>query len=108
VDRLAAREADRLAGDMYKLVVQTDQVHLDPARVIVPVGAMREGAQIEICTGFAIQPHQQIAIECRGDALRIVVGRQQDRRVLAQIDAHQEPRPIPKGAARRLQEALRL
>ena len=52
---------------------QADQVHLDAGLFGVPDGAVRNAVEIEVAAELAIDAHQQIAIERRGDAERIVV-----------------------------------
>ena len=51
---------------------------------------VRECLRVEVRVQFAVEPHQQIAVEGRGHAGRIVIGRQQRGLVLHQIHAEQK------------------
>ena len=64
--------------------------------------------EIELGAELAVDARQQIEIELRGDALRVVVGLLQDLRVLHQIDADDEGRAAAEDAAGVAQERRRL
>ena len=55
---------------------------------------MRESVQVEIASELAIDAHEQVAVECRGDAERVVVREQQFR-------APASPDPRQSAARRR-------
>ncbi len=69
---------------------------------------MDEGLQVEVRAELAVDPHQQVPVERRGDAKCIIIGRDQGPLGLHHIDADQEaPAPAEQGA-RAHQEGLRL
>ena len=68
---------------------------------------MGELLDVEVGAQFAIDPHQDVAVERGRDALSVVVGGLDDARVFPQIDAEQEARRRdrtgpPSVAARRV------
>ena len=56
--------------------------------------AMPEAAQVEIAAQLPVDAREQVEVERRRDARRVVIGRDQGRRVLHQIDAHKERRAL--------------
>jgi len=52
------------------------EVHFNARIRIGPDGAMREAIDVEGTADLAIDSDQQVAIECGGDAERIVIGQQ--------------------------------
>ena len=75
MDGLATPETDGLAGEPHRLVLATDEVHLDAAFIVIPNRAMGERRHVEVGASLTIQPHQDVAVERGGDAGRVVVGR---------------------------------
>ena len=67
-----------------------DQVHLDARLRGVPDRAMRELADVEVGAELAVDPHQQVAVERRRHAERIVVGQQQVALRLHEVGADQQ------------------
>ena len=79
-------------------------MHLDPRCRRVPDGAVRELVHVEVAVQLAIDPHEQVAIERRGHAERIVVGQQQLGLGLLRDrcrGAARRPRRAPRGRLRR-------
>ena len=60
---------------------------------------MLERRKIEVAAQFAIDAHQQIEVELRGDALGVVIGAIKNVRRLFQIDADDQHRPGAQYAA---------
>ena len=90
MDGFARGEREAVARHTHDLVLAADQMHLDAALDRVPDRAMLERSQIEVSIQFAIDPAQQVQIERRGDALGVVIGRDQGRLVLRQIQPNKE------------------
>ena len=70
----------------------------------VPDGAVLEGVEIEVAAELAVDPHEQVLVERRGHAERIVVGEQQLALRLDEIRAEQQQiagRERARGCARR-------
>ena len=107
MDALALGEHIVAAKDARRLLGEAHHIHLDPAGIRVPHRVMREAGKIEVAVKFAIDANQQIEIEGGGDALRIVIGGNENPLALLQIDAEQEgaagpeqPRGLGKEAPR--------
>ena len=83
-------------------------MHLDPAAVEVVARLVREGVQVEIGAELAVDPHQQVAVERRGHARGVVVGRQQRGQVLLQVDADDHRRRLAERGAHPPEERHRL
>src|SRR5436853_105158 len=90
VQGLARGEAEGAPRHMDRLVLQADEVHLDVALGGVPSGAMGEGLKIEVAAEFAVDALQQVQVERRRDPGGVVVGRDQRRLVLDQVNTDQE------------------
>ena len=90
VDRLARGEEERHAADTNDLVAAADEVHFDPPLGGVVEGPVGELLDVEVGAQFAIDPHQDVAVERGRDAPSVVVGGLDHARVLPQIDAEQE------------------
>ena len=71
----------------HALVVQADQMHLDPPVARVVDGPVLEGAQVEVGAELAVDAHQQVEVEGRGHAGRVVVGAHELARVFLEVDA---------------------
>jgi len=52
-------------------------VNLDSSHCFVVEGTMFEGSQIEVAAQLAVDSHEEIAIEGRGHAQRVVIGEQE-------------------------------
>src|SRR5262245_54815574 len=87
MDGLAGAEFETAAGDAHALALAAGEMHLDAPALHVEEGLMAEGANVEIAAKLAIDAREQIEIEARGDALGVVVGGVEDRRILHQVDA---------------------
>jgi hypothetical protein len=94
-DRLAAREADRNAANVRHLLDLRDEVHLDAARAGRPHGPVCEAGEIEVSAELAVHPREEVLVEGRGHAGRVVVCALEHARVLAQVDADEEPAARP-------------
>ena len=96
-----------LPTELHRLIAPRNQVHLDPAFVIVPHRLVAKIVQVEIGAGLPVQPPQKIQVERRGNTCGIVIGRQQYLRAFPQIGPQQEPRIRPKRLPGRRQECGR-
>lgn len=80
MDALAFVEVKALAAQTHLLRTAADQVHLDALqRGLVVRGVLPRG-QVEIGAELAVGARQQVQVEGGRHALRIVVGRVQQRR----------------------------
>src|SRR4051812_9493998 len=68
-------------------------MHLDPVALAIVKRVMLEFIELEVGAEFAVDPFQQVEIECSGDALRVVIGPAQNLGVLHQIDADDKNSP---------------
>ena len=91
MDRLAGPEAHDAAAHRHLLLALAHEVHLDAAEGGVVERLVTERAQVEIGAELAIDAREEVQVELRGDALRVVVGGVQPRRILLEIDPDQEP-----------------
>src|SRR3954469_2967263 len=91
-DALAAREPDRDAGpaNRDRLIREALEMHLDPLRSGIPNRTVRKAADLERAFQFAIDADEQVAIERRRDAKRIVVRQEQIAFGLDEIRAEQQ------------------
>ncbi len=83
-------------------------MHLDAPERGVVERVVAEAAQVEIAAQLAVDAREQVQVERRGDAARVVVGRVQDVGVLLQVDADQHRALRPDLGTRHAQEGLRL
>src|SRR5712691_1559028 len=90
-------EAQRV--DRYALPLPADQMHLDAAGLLVEKRAMRELRHIEVAAQLPIDSREQVEIERRRDAERIVVSRLQDFFGLAQVGSEQQDVAAGENAA---------
>ena len=90
--------------DANRLIRPRDQVHLDTRLRAIPHGAMREAIEIDPGAELAIDAQQQVLVERRSDAQRIVVGEQQTPLRLHQVDAKQQRVALREARADVLQE----
>lgn len=104
----AALEGEALAGGLHLLLVAADQVHLHAVLLPVPLRQVIEGVRIEVAMQFAIDAHQQVFVEPRGDALGVVVGGFQGGDVLKHVDADDKARVRAEKDADRAEELHRL
>ena len=70
----------------------------------IPHGAMVERGHVEIGAHLAVEPHQQVLVERRGHAERIVIGQQQVTLRLDEIGADNEGIARPQRRADRLEK----
>ena len=82
VDGFAGAEFDCLAGDSHPLAFAAGEMHFDPMALDVVEGLVAKGTQIEVGAELAVDASEQIQVELRGDALGVVVGGIEPRRVL--------------------------
>jgi len=92
VNGFAAAELDRLAADAHLVPDQADEMHLDPALVLIVEGAVAEIRRVERAGKLAIDAQEQVEVERRRDALAVVIGAVEHIRVLDEIDADDEQR----------------
>src|SRR5215831_16751510 len=100
VNALAFDEAKLVPEDANGLARQTHEMHLDTAFGVVIDRIMGETPDIDVAAELAIDAFEQIEVEGGGDAAAIVVGRDQDCRVLLQINADEKcgpPAQEPRG-----------
>ena len=91
---LAVSKSDRSATDPRCLIAAADKVHLDPALRLVPNRPVIESIQIKSGAEFPINSGQQVAVECGGYSIRVVVRWQEYLGRLGQISADDEQRVI--------------
>uniref|UniRef100_A0A0N4Z3F5 DUF4157 domain-containing protein n=1 Tax=Parastrongyloides trichosuri TaxID=131310 RepID=A0A0N4Z3F5_PARTI len=106
MDRLALRKAEDKLPKAHRHGAQGLQVHLHARLGLVPDRPMGEGVQIEVRPQVAVGPRQHVQVEAGGHALRVVIGWDQDRRLLDQIDAQNEQGVRPQHLARVAQQGL--
>ena len=75
---------------MHRLPPRRTQMHFDSPFRIIPACFVLETAQIEIRAQFPVDPRQQIHIECRCYARRVVVSEQLQLDALLQVCAEQQ------------------
>ena len=92
MDGFSRGEVDgEIEGDDADLLrCAADKMHLDAGFGRVPEGAMGEGIRIEVRAELAIEAHQNVPIEGRGDAGGIVVGGEERGFVLDEVDAEEQ------------------
>src|SRR3954463_138244 len=73
VDGFAGAELDALPAHLDALALEARQMHLDARTVAVKEGMMLEAGWIELGVELAIDARQQVEIELRRHALRIVI-----------------------------------
>ena len=83
-------------------------MHLDPLPLGIVESVMLESREIEITPELAVDARQQIEVELRGDAGRVVVRGIQDLRLLLQIDANDQNAGRPENSAGMPQEGVGL
>src|ERR1035441_4550603 len=100
-DRLARPERHGEAAPAYihHLPPFRSQVHLDTAGRLVEPGDMLELAKIEVAVQFPVDPPQQVQVERRRHAQRIVVSFQHPLERLQKIGAEQQPVASRENAA---------
>src|SRR5215471_9019579 len=77
-------------GNENRLRCHALQIDFHSRAASVPERNMLEGIKIKVGFELAVQPRQDILIELRGDALGIVVSRQQNLRALGKVGAKQQ------------------
>ncbi len=65
-------------------------MHLDPARLVVEVGPVSKGVQVECGVELPVEPCKHVQVEGRRHAFRVVVRCAQDLDVLAAVHAEDE------------------
>ena len=87
------RELEVRRRDADVLPAAADQVHLDARLVGVPDGAVDEAVEVEVAAELAVDADEQVAVERRRHAERIVVGEQQIALRLHEIGAESSASP---------------
>src|SRR5262249_23190122 len=87
LDEVAAREAEAAAerGDPHVAVAPAHEADLDATAVVDDARAVAPIAEFERAAQLAVDPREQVLVEARGDALRVVVRAPERLRVLAQV-----------------------
>src|SRR5262245_52196422 len=93
MDALAIGKREGARENANGLPREADEIHLDAALGLVVDGVMREAAKVEIAIELAVDPGEQIEVERRGHAARIVIGGKQNRRRFLQVDTDQKDTP---------------
>jgi hypothetical protein len=90
--RLAGLEADLELGsaDVRAHGPGGDQVHLDPAALLVPPRLVAEGLDVEVAVELAVDAGQHVAIEGGGHAGGVVVRGQEHRHRLDQVGGQEQ------------------
>src|SRR5687767_529250 len=70
-------------------------MHLDPAFRLVEEGAVAKTVQLEIGVEVAIEASEDVQVEGRGDARRVVVRGIQGRDVLSTVNADDQRPVVP-------------
>ena len=91
------KHADGLRG-------QADNVHLDAPGLFIVDRLMGEAVEIEIAAKLTIDADEQIEIEFGGNAFGVVIGGDQDRGRLLEIDPDQTTVRPCRAAAKHWQE----
>src|SRR5208283_6072555 len=91
MNTLAGGELAFPPGDGHALCSARLEMHLDATRGRVVEGDVREGRRIEVAAQQRVDVIEDVAVECRGDPERIVVGSGQPRAVLGRVDSDQKP-----------------
>src|SRR5262249_16458777 len=86
VDRLAGAELDDPSAHAHLLTLLPDEVHLDAVAFAIVESAVVEAREIEIAIELAIDALEQVEVELRRQAGRVVVGGIENARVLHQVD----------------------
>src|SRR5690606_6917503 len=77
-------------GHAHALGARALEPHLDPRGRLVPQGDVPEAGEAEGGAELAVEAGEDVAVEGGGHPGGVVVGGQEDRRVLAQIGAEEE------------------
>ena len=93
VNALALGKGEGTALHAHGLLGKAHEIHLDAALPLVVDGVMGEAGQVEIAVKLAIDADEQIEIEGGRDAAPVVIGGDENRDGLFEIDADE------KGAA---------
>ena len=106
--RLAGAEVEAAAAHPHLLIAQAHEVHLDAALARIVDRLVPEGVEIEGAAELAIDAGEQVEVEGRGHARRVVVGRHQRARVLLEVDADDQPAAGRQHGAEHAQQAAGL
>ena len=91
MDALARGEQPFAPGDRHPLRAARFEMHFDPAGGGVVESNVRKRRRIEIAAQQRVDVIEDVAVECRRDAERIVVGGGEPRAILGRVDADQQP-----------------
>ena len=84
------RNRDGNSADVHGLVSLAHEAHLDAGVVSIVDGVVLEGVELEVRVELAIEPGEEVQIECGSNAAAVVIGGVQHGCVLADVDAEQE------------------
>ena len=107
MDRLARRHGEGAAFDGEVDILLRRQMHLDPRAVVVPDRTVAEGVDRDGAVQLAVDPVEQVAVERRRHALRIVIGGDQHLAGLGPVHADQQHRAFAQRAPHRAQQVGR-
>jgi hypothetical protein len=91
----------------HELIAQRAEVHLDSALAGIPARFVRESAQVEVAIQLAVDAPEEVEVERRRDASRIVIGGEELRDRFDQIGAEQESVALAQARAHVAQEDRR-
>src|SRR5918912_1306570 len=94
-------------ADGDRLRAAAEEIDLYAARLFIVNRQVLKGARVEVSAELMINLHEQIEIEGGGHTERIVVGRFEDVRALAQVRAQEERVACTHHAAQGAQESVR-
>ena len=92
MDGFGFAEFDNAATEPDLLALAADQMHFDAPALFVVKCLMTKCVEIEIRAEFAVEARQEIQVELRRHAGRIIVGGVENVGVLGKIDANDQNR----------------
>src|ERR1044072_3108537 len=102
----ARNEVERADGD--RLSLAAGDVHFYPSELLVIDGSMRELLYVELASKLAVDPHEQVQVEGRSHAERVIVSRQQYVSRFLQVGPNQQNVCGPQHPANFFEEFARL
>src|SRR5690242_7158824 len=84
------REVAAERAHAHLLLAATVQIHLYAAGILDPSRAMPECFEIELARQLPVDPSENVLVEARGHAARVVIGALERRAIFAQIGADQQ------------------
>src|SRR5262249_17490252 len=98
-------EFDDAAAQVHPLVLAAHKVHFDAPAFGVEKGLVTKAVEVEIRAKLAVNPRQQVEVELRGDASRIVISRVENSDILDQVDSDDKGGTRSEHARRMLQKS---